>query len=485
MARTGSEYIAGLDDGRTVWLDGKKRSVLSDPALGGSLAGMAGYFDWQHRYAEDCLVHNPAIDAVTNASLLLPRSADDLDKRHRSFERLARYSYGMLGRTPDYVQTVLSGFAARDDGFIVNGDRVFADRVIDYHKEVARRDLSLTHAIILPAIDKSMSPVAGVNGEIALQVTERKSDRLVVSGARVLATKAPFADEIFVYPAHPLPPNSPETFAIAFAIPIGTPGVHVVCRDHTGTDGTVEDRPFSSRFDEQDAYMIFDNVEVPMDRVFIDGDLDVYAKILTWGWASNVLQQTTIRAAVKLEFIYDLCCRIAEITNSRRKPDVAALLGELRTYGLLTRSALRAAEVDAFDHGNGAFFLNPGPVRAIKNLMPQWMDRANDIVVSLSSHNLLCAPSGDLLDNAEVGELVGRMLPGANDVAAAERIRVFRTAWDLVGSALGARVALYERYYLASQHTNFMLEAKIAEKERPASSLDEFFAEIDAGAKEE
>jgi aromatic ring hydroxylase len=157
---------------------------LSDPALGGSLAGMAGYFDWQHRYAEDCLVHNPAIDAVTNASLLLPRSADDLDKRHRSFERLARYSYGMLGRTPDYVQTVLSGFAARDDGFIVNGDRVFADRVIDYHKEVARRDLSLTHAIILPAIDKSMSPVAGVNGEIALQVTERKSDRLVVSGVR-------------------------------------------------------------------------------------------------------------------------------------------------------------------------------------------------------------------------------------------------------------------------------------------------------------
>ena len=70
-----------------------------------------------------------------------------------------------------------------------------------------------------------------------------------------------------------------------------------------------------------------------MERVFIDGDLDVYAKILTWGWASNVLQQTTIRAAVKLEFIYDLCVRIADVTNSRRKPDVAAMLGELRSYG--------------------------------------------------------------------------------------------------------------------------------------------------------
>ena len=41
-------------------------------------------------------------------------------------------------------------------------------------------------------------------------------------GARVLATKAPFADEIFIYPAHPLPPNSPEAYAIAFSIPIAT-----------------------------------------------------------------------------------------------------------------------------------------------------------------------------------------------------------------------------------------------------------------------
>jgi len=476
MARTGKEYLAGLADGRTVWLGGEQVSVTAHPALAGSLRGMAGYFDWQHRYADDCLVDNPAVGAVTNACLLLPRSREDLTRRHRSFDRIARYSCGMLGRTPDYVQTVLSGFAARDDGFTSGGDRRYGDRVIAYHREVARRDLSLTHAIILPAIDKSISPVEGVNGEIALKVTARKSDRLVVSGARVLATKAPFADEVFVYPAHPLPPGAAEAFAVAFSIPIATAGVHVVCRDHTGVEGPVADHPFSSRFDEQDAYMIFDEVEVPMERVFIDGDLDVYAKILTWGWASNVLQQTTIRAAVKLEFIYDLCVRIADVTNSRRKPDVAAMLGELRSYGLLTRAALRAAEEDAFDHGNGAFLLDPGPVRAVKNFMPAWMARANDIVISLSSHNLLCTPAGELFDNAEIGDLIEAMLPGAGNIGARERTQIFRTAWDLVGSALGSRVSLYERYYLASQHTNFMLEAKIAEKERTANAYDEFVA---------
>jgi len=478
VARTGSEYLEGLNDDRCVWLGGERVDVTRHPVLAGSLRGMAGYFDWQHRFAEDCLVHNPAVDTVTNASLLIPRSAVDLEKRHRSFERLATYSYGLLGRTPDYVQTVLSGFAARDDGFEDDGDKVYGERVIEYHRHVASKDLSLTHAIILPAIDKSVSPVEGVNRDLAVRVTDRKSDRLIVNGARVLATKAPFADEVFVYPAHPLPPDAPPEYAIAFAVPIATPGVHVMCRDHTGVDGPAADHPFSSRFDEQDAFMIFDNVEVPMERVFIDGNLDVYGKILTWGWASNVLQQTTIRAAVKLEFIYDLCVRIGEITNSIKKPEVAAMLGELRTYGQLTRAALRAAEVDAFDHGNGAFFLNPAPVRSIKNLMPAWMERANEIVISLGSHNLLCTPAGELLDHPGIGDLIRRFLPGANEIDAAERIRVFRTAWDLVGSALGSRVALYERYYLASQATNFMLESKIAGKERQTSSLDEFFARL-------
>jgi 4-hydroxyphenylacetate 3-monooxygenase/anthranilate 3-monooxygenase (FAD)/4-hydroxyphenylacetate 3-monooxygenase len=478
MARTGNEYLNGLVDDRNVWIGNGKVDVGKCPMLAGSLKGMAGYFDWQHRFADDCLVENPATGTITNACLLIPRTAADLEKRHRSFDRLSRYSYGMLGRTPDYVQTVLSGFAARDDGFVADGDSRYAERIRAYHREVASRDLSLTHAIILPAIDKSASPVEGVNRELAVHVTGRRSDRLIVNGARVLATKAPFADEIFVYPAHPLPPDAPEEYAIAFSIPIATPGLHLMCRDHAGTIGPTADHPFSSRFDEQDAYVIFDDVEVPMDRVFIDGNLDVYGKILTWGWASNVLQQTTIRSAVKLEFIHDLCVRISEITNCKRKPEVAAMLGELRTFGVLTRAALRSAEIDAYDHGNGAWFLNPAPVRAIKNLMPAWMQRANDIVISLGSHNLLCTPSGELLDNPEIGGLIERLLPGANGADARERIRVFRTAWDLVGSALGSRVALYERYYLASQATNFMLESKIAEKERTENSLADFFDEL-------
>ena len=88
---------------------------------------------------------------------------------------------------------------------------------------------------------------------------------IVVRGARILATLAPFADEIAVYPAHLLPAGA-EAYALAFSIPVDTPGLIFLCRDSAATPGAdVFDRPLSTRFDEQDAFVIFDDVEIPRD----------------------------------------------------------------------------------------------------------------------------------------------------------------------------------------------------------------------------
>lgn len=74
-ARTGKEYIAGLRDERVVWLGNEKVNVLEHPELRGSIQGMAGYFNWQHRYANDCLVTDPETGEKMSASLIVPRNA--------------------------------------------------------------------------------------------------------------------------------------------------------------------------------------------------------------------------------------------------------------------------------------------------------------------------------------------------------------------------------------------------------------------------
>ncbi|MBS0613129.1 MAG: aromatic ring hydroxylase [Proteobacteria bacterium] len=447
-ARTSKQYLAGLSDEREVWLNGRRVKVTEEPALQGSLRGMAGYYDWQHRHAEDCLVTDAVSGQPMSASLIIPRSREDLTARHRCYERLARYSYGMLGRTPDYCNTTLSGQAGRPDIW-AKGEMRHHDNLKRFHREVIEGDLSLTHTIIHAAIDRSIPELAGMNADLTLRVTERRSDRIVVSGAKLLATLGPFADEIFVYPAAPIQKGE-EKYALAFAVPVKTKGVIQVCRDHYGVDAAVRDRPFSSRFDEQDSFVIFDNVEVPNERVFVDGNIEVYNAIAPAVFPGNVLQQTAIRAAVKLEFAYDLCVQMARAQNNEKRPDVVMMLGEIYGYLQMTRMAIHSAETRAFDTGSGAFFPHPD-LAIVKTFMPMWMLRVNDIIDTLGAHNLLVTPTLDTFDDARMRALLDRYMPGANGMSAQERTRIFRAAWDFSGSALGSRVELYERYYLGSR----------------------------------
>ena len=152
-----------------------------------------------------------------------------------------------------------------------------------------------------------------------------------------------------VYPGRPLPEDG-DKFAVSFCIPMATPGLKFICRDSVAGTANVFDHPLSSRFDEQDAFLIFDDVEVPRDRVFIDANVKVYNQAMTRSWHPNVMQQTMIRAATKLEFAWGLATALAEAINDK-SPTSQQILGELWCYAELARSAVQAAE----DHPtNGA-----------------------------------------------------------------------------------------------------------------------------------
>lgn len=473
--RNAQQYRASLDDNRQVWIGNERISVTDHARFQGSLAGMAGYFDWQIRHAEACLVEDPETGAPMNASLLIPRNAQDLARRHRAYEQLARYSYGMLGRTPDYCNTALAGQVARRDLFEA-GDLRLHDNLCRFHREVIDGDLSLTHTIINADIDRAVDASVGLNGELGLKVVNRTRNGLVVRGAKVLATLGPFANELYVYPSRPLGKGA-EEFALSFAIPMQTKGLITLCRDHYGTGAAVVDQPFSSRFDEQDAFLIFDDVEIPWERVFIDGNLAVHNAIAPGVFRGNMAQQVAVRAAVKLEFAYDLCNEIARITNSDRYPPVAQMLGEIYGFLIMARSMIHSAEVRAHDWGAGAFFPH-GDLNIIRTVMPGWMIRVNEIIQTLGGHNLLCTPEQAAFDNPEIGATLRKYLPGAAGISATDRARIMRTAWDFVGSALGNRVELYERYYLGSVSRNQVIDQMTAQRAEPWGQVRRYLDDL-------
>ena len=113
-ARTGEDFLRGLKDDRRVWVgDDRVSDVAGHPAFAGAARFVASLFDLQHEAAAVCLMPDPETGEPINVSHLIPRSRQDLERRHACLERIAEWSVGIMGRTPDYMNITFAGFAGR------------------------------------------------------------------------------------------------------------------------------------------------------------------------------------------------------------------------------------------------------------------------------------------------------------------------------------------------------------------------------------
>ncbi len=223
-ARTGEQFLKGLRGPREVWVDGEKiTDVVDHPKLRGAALALAEVYDLHHAQAAACLAPDPETGEPIPVSHLIPQSRDDLAKRHTALRQVAEYSVGLMGRTPDYMNVTYAGFAGRPDEWGAHGNEAGAERLLGYQKVLRRGDVALTHTIVQPTVDKAAGDAPSAGNAHALRKVGDTEHGIVVRGARVLATLAPFADEIAVYPGAPLPQGA-DDFALSFCIPIGTPG---------------------------------------------------------------------------------------------------------------------------------------------------------------------------------------------------------------------------------------------------------------------
>lgn len=475
-ARTGEEFLKGLRGPRAVWVDGERvTDVVDHPGLRGAAQALAEVYDLQHEHADICLAPDPESGEPIAVSHQIPRSREDLARRHKALRQVAEYSVGLMGRTPDYMNVTYAGFAGRPDEWGANGNEAGAERLVAYQKFLRRNDISLTHTIVQPTVDKATGDAPGPGNVHALRKVADTEHGIVVRGARVLATLAPFADEIAVYPAAPLPEGA-DAYALSFCVPLSAPGLKFLCRDNMSAPGNRFDHPLSSRFDEQDAFVIFDDVEVPRDRVFIDANRLAYNTVMTTSWPANIQQQTMVRAATKLDFAWGLALRMAAAINAQ-DPETLRMIGEIWTYAEFTRAAVATAEAEAREWPGGMWTPASAPLHALRATLPLWFPRVNEILRLIGSHKLLAAPMSAQLADPDLRPLIDRYLPGAKGMAAEDRIRIFRLAWDFAGSALASRNEQYERFYLASSPRNLARHLQFTDRSRADRLVQRFLDE--------
>jgi 4-hydroxyphenylacetate 3-monooxygenase len=257
---------------------------------------------------------------------------------------------------------------------------------------------------------------------------------------------------VFFSQIAPLRPGD-ENYALSLAVSIATPGVRlIVRRPYAEGAPSVFDYPLSTRFDESDAVVVFDRVFVPWERVFVYRDVALTFNQF-YETPAHVFgnHQAQVRFWVKSRFLTGLAHRLAEANGVDRLPSVQSMLGELASYSSMAGGLVTASEAECIEDPRGFVYPSPTYIYANGWLQATYYGTMLNILRELTGAGFLQVPSSYRdFHNAEIAPDLERFIrsPGLTSV---ERTKLFKLAWDLVGSEFGGRHAQYELFYAGSR----------------------------------
>jgi 4-hydroxyphenylacetate 3-monooxygenase len=448
-ARTGQEYIERLAQTRpTVEINGERIAgpVTEHPALSGIVSSYAELYDLQHDPdLRDVLTYeSPTSGERVGTSFLVPKSAEDLERRRLGFRAWADHTLGILGRTGDYLNSSLMALSQAGDWFI-QADAKFGQHVAAYYEKVREEDLLTTHTLIPPQANRTVGAAQQVDGRaLGAHVVSQDDNGIVVSGARMLATIGPIADELLVFPSTLLrgtPEDEPYSFA--FAINCDAPGLRFVCRENLDYG---RGHPLGSRFDEIDAVVIFDDVRVPWERVFMLGHPELCNSFYSDTSAVvHMTHQVTARTTAKAEAFLGLTSLMADAIGIEQFTHIQEDIAEIITIVGILHGLLGAAEADAKLNEYGVFTPAWEPLNTARNWFPKVSQRLPEIVRKFGASGLMAIPTEADIAGSAAGD-IDRYLQSAT-LSGPERVRLFRLAWDLSTSGFAGRQNLYEYYF--------------------------------------
>ena len=447
--RTGEEYLRSLDDGRQVFLDGEKvADVSKHKAFREAARSVARLYDIAADPANRELMTfpSPRTGAPVLRAYQIPKTHADLRARRLFHEKWAEATFGLMGRSPDHVAGFFCGYAAVPGVFAAGGQK-YADNVVAFYEKMRDEHLYLSYAIVPPQIDRSKPAHKQSDPTLYAGVVKERDDGIVISGAQQLATGGVLSDWIHLSCIHPLQPGD-ENYANCVAMPVNAPGVKLYPRRPFAlrADNSF-DYPLSSRFDESDSYVVFDNVFVPWEHVFIYRNVEI-SRDQWWKTTAHLLgnHQAQARYVTKLRFMIGLAQRMNEMTGNAAQPPVQVMMGELASLISIYESLLLAHETMATIE-NGVLWPSRTTLYSAMAMQSEFNGRMLEMVRELAGGAFITLPASlaDLESPQTAPDLERYMRSASTD--ARHRVALMRLLWDFLGTEFGSRHQQYEKFY--------------------------------------
>jgi 4-hydroxyphenylacetate 3-monooxygenase len=449
MVKDGAHHLQTLRDGRDIFINGKRvADVTAHRAFRNSAQTVASLYDFQAapKNIELMTYASPDTGARVNRAWQLPTSYRELVERRKALEAWAELHFGFMGRSPDHVASCVAAMVMGIELF-EQYDRNRAGAVRDYYRHSRDNDLFLSYVIINPQADQSKPPHQQADPHLVLGVVDEDAAGLTVRGAKMLATSGIMSNELMVSCIQPLRAGD-EKYAVSLAVPMNAKGLKVLSRkSYEEAALSIFDNPISSRFDENDAIIYFDDVKVPWERVFVNQSIEMTAKQFH-ATPVHVYQnyQCQIRLLVKMRFLAALARKMTEIISTTNFPQVREMLGQLAAEVGLVEGLLCGMEAKGGMFGN-YFIPDRALLYAAQVLTQQLYPKVIHTLRELAGAGPIMMPSSiDDFTNPELADIIYKTQK-SSAVSPEERVKFFKLAWDAVGSEFASRHVQYEIFY--------------------------------------
>ncbi len=414
---TGDEYRASLNDGRETFFEGQLIDDLpGHPLLGMTVDSAASGYD---RF------YDPTPGAV-GAFMKVPGSADELREQvelHETVDLLTHVTYAS-------IMTLLTAADRIESQLPENAARIRA-----YVEDAQQRDVRITQCITDAKGDRSRRAGNQDDPDAYVRVVERREDGVVIRGAKLHISAASMGHELMTIPTKAMKPGE-EDYAIAAMVPVNAPGVKIVNTTYAPRHEDKRDFPVSGRHHTPEGFVIFDDVFVPNERVFLDGVPELAAlfahSLGLWERLGGLAGMAT-----GYDRLVGFAQLISEANGIEKVAHIKEKISEMMINATLIRASLEAAIENCSITSDGAAFPNE-----LYTNVGKYHGAANYSLMVRHLHDIaggsvLTAPGMADLENPETGHLIRKYMSTKQSVDGLYRTKLFHAIRDTTADALG------------------------------------------------
>ena len=424
--KTPEEYVESLRDGRVTYWDGERiDDITRHPRFKVPIALTAA--DYEYADARHGTIRRYRTEQGGEAHRIyqIPREEGDLATRiemmqHTSIATLVSGVYMALMSVKDEVADV---------------NPMYAENIERMYRYCRDNDLRAAEVITDPKGDRKRRAHEQDDPDLYVRIVERRKDGIVVRGAKLHITAASLIHELVVMPTKGMRQDETD-YAVSFSIPVNAPGVKIINRSFAPAELNPFDYPASSHHSMPEGFVIFDDVFVPWERVFLAGEVRLASRLAQ---SLGLWERTggLVEAVRMSELFVGLGQLVTEMQGKEMDPVAQASVAELITYTEMLRMGLDYACRHFERTRSGMIFPNTLAVNAAKYYYAANYHQTVRYLHDLGGGLVLTLPLESDLRNEESGKYIRKYLHTKATVDVETRMRVYNLIRDLTADAYG------------------------------------------------